>query len=457
MPSIDNTPFAATPAGKATLVGYPTAASGWFATAILCFLYTLSFVDRNIMVLLAEPVSRAMGLNDFQMSLLYGPAFAVIFALAGLPLGWAIDRFSRRSVIWLGVFVWSVTTTACGFAANFPQMFAARAGVGAGEAVLVPGSQSILADMFPPDRLALPLSIYGLGGKLGGGFSFVLGGLLILLFIPDDLYDLGMLGTFQGWQLIFITAGLPGVILAFAIFLIPEPARNRIDATSKRGGVSYLDYGWFVQRNFRFIGFQHCATVVLMVVMTGITTWSPAFFMRVHGWTSSDAGFWLGLVMMIGPVIGIPIHGVIADRLFRKGMHDAHLFYLTIMLLLGLPPAVAAYFVPDAWLSLCLLGLAMALIVAYLGLLPATLQLMVPGNMRGKAASVGMLVGALGGMTLGPVVVAVLTESVFQQPGAVGKSIATCVGFGIPVVAIMLTYARKPMRDAGHSKRVVSG
>jgi MFS family permease len=129
---------------------YPAPVQGWSAAFVLSFLYILSLLDRNIMVLLSEPVARDLGLSDFQLSLLYGPGFALLFAIAGLPLGWAIDRYSRRVVIWSGVLFWSLATMACGLGRNFGELLTARAGVGVGEAALVPGSQSILADMFPP-------------------------------------------------------------------------------------------------------------------------------------------------------------------------------------------------------------------------------------------------------------------------------------------------------------------
>lgn len=428
---------------------FPALDPGWIAVYILFFLYILSFVDRNILVLLSEYIAKDFGLSDFELSLLYGPAFAIVFALAGLPLGWAMDRFSRRVVIWACVCVWSLTTAACGLARDFPQLLLARAGVGAGEAGLTPGSQSILADMFPPHRSALPFSVFGLGGKMGAGLSFILGGFLIQLVPPSAVYDIFLFGERKGWQVIFLIVGLPGLLLALAIFLIPEPPRNRVLTVSDgQSAVSYREYLAYFSNNIRFFGNHHLAIILMMVVMTGIQTWTPSFLIRNFGWTAQDAGVWLGAALMVGSLIGIPIHGVLADRLFQGGRKDAHLVYMRYAVTLGTVPAAAAYFMPNPWISLVLIGISVGLIIAYIGLFPAALQYMVPGNMRGKAASIGLIAGGLGGMALGPVVVAVLTESVYGDPNMVGLSLATCMLIFLPLTCVALKFAEQPMRLA---------
>ena len=426
---------------------YPPSAQGWGAVGVLCVLYVLSLMDRNIMALLADAVGSELQLSDVELGLLYGAAFAIVYSIAGLPLGWAIDRFNRRVVIWAGVVCWSLSTVACGLSRNFAALFAARAGVGAGEAALVPGSQSILADMFPPDRLALPMSVYGLGAKIGGGLSFIIGGVLTVLFPVHQTFEILGLGTLKGWQLVFIAAGLPGLVISFAMFAIPEPARRRLSTPRASGKSTYGDYIRYMKENFRFFFGYHAGNIALLAVSNGISTWTPAFFSRVHGWSTDQIGSWLGLAMLIGPLIGIPIHGAVADHLFRRGKRDAHLYYFKRVLLASAVPAALAYVVESPWVALALITIAQSLLTGYIGLLSTSLQLMVPGDLRGKAASVALLIVGLAGMAFGPSLVGILTDRIFVDRSQVGSSLIVCIAVGLPLASALFGLAQKPMRE----------
>jgi MFS family permease len=160
---------------------YPPAAKGWYATAILAFMFWMSVLDRFIISLLVAPLRRDMGITDTQFALLNGTAFIVTFALLGLIAGALADRYSRRSIIFVGVAVWSLATAACGVTQNFGQLFLARIGVGAGEACLNPCATSMIADFFPRERLTLATAIYAIGGTAGAGMAFLVGGTIISL------------------------------------------------------------------------------------------------------------------------------------------------------------------------------------------------------------------------------------------------------------------------------------
>ena len=426
---------------------YPSSVQGWSAVFVLSLLYLLSMMDRNLMALLADAVGRDLRLGDVELGLLYGAAFAVLYSVAGLPLGWAIDRYPRRFVIWLGVVGWSLATTYCGLSRNFFELFASRAGVGIGEAALVPGSQSIIADLFPPSRLALPMSVYGLGNKVGGGLSFIIGGALTVLFPAAASFHILGLGEMKGWQMVFIVAGLPGLLISFIMFAIPEPERRRRSSGEETAKTTFGDYGRFIKKNFRFSFGYHTGSITTMMVSTSISTWTPTYFARVHGWGTDRIGSLLGIAMLVGPLIGIPLHGHFADRLFRAGRSDAHLHYFKVVLLMAIAPAMLVYVVPNPWMALALVALSQGLFAAYLGLLSTSLQLMVPGDLRGKAASVALLIVGIGGMSLGPPLIGFLTDYVFGDRQKIGLSMAVSIGLLLPLTIAILSLAQKPMRE----------
>lgn len=427
---------------------WPPARQAWTVVIVLLLLYVVSLLDRNIIALLAEPIREDLDLSDLRLSLLLGPAFAVSYAVGALPLGWAMDRYSRRFVVWCGVTVWSIASVASGLSRNFWQLFVSRSFVGAGESVLVPGSQSILADMFPPERLALPISIYSLGSKIGQGLSFFIGGLLTAAIIPAASYAVPFLGEIRGWQAIFIIVGLPGVLLALLVYLFPEPPRRRRLESGAGSPTGYGDYLRYAKRNARFLVSIHVAGVITTMVVAALAAWTPVYFMRTYHWPVDQVGLWLGVVIVAGPVTGLPLHGWIADRLFRRGVRDAHTRYLVWMILAAAGPLVGAYLVGNPWLSLALLCLGQAAIAAYVGLMPTALQLMVTGDLRGKAASVLLLATSLGGVSVGPMVVAAVSDWLMDDPEQIGRALAICVGFSLPVAALFYGMTLKPLRRA---------
>ena len=179
----------------------------WYVVGILMLFYALSFVDRQIIALLVEPMKADLGLSDVEMSLLGGLSFAIFYTIFGIPLGRLADSNSRRGLIAAGVVVWSLMTTLCGFASRFSHLLLLRMGVGLGEAALSPAAFSIIADYFPSHRRATALSIYSMGIYLGAGLAFTGGAILLgwaerITSLRGD-EPLLILGNIQPWQIVF--------------------------------------------------------------------------------------------------------------------------------------------------------------------------------------------------------------------------------------------------------------
>ena len=199
----------------------------WYVLGVLVLVYVLNFVDRQIITILAPDIKRDLGLNDADIGFLYGTAFAVFYALFGIPLGRLADSWSRVRLLTIGLGLWSAMTALSGFARNGVALGAARMGVGVGEATASPSAYSLIADLFPRSKRGTALAIYSSGLYLGGGISLMIGGGVVQGWnraFPGG----GPLGL-VGWQAAFLAVGLPGLLLAGWISTLREPVRGLVD------------------------------------------------------------------------------------------------------------------------------------------------------------------------------------------------------------------------------------
>ena len=199
----------------------------WYVLGILVLVYVLNFVDRQILSILANDIKADLGLSDADLGFLYGTAFAVFYALFGIPLGRLADSWRRVRLMSLGLALWSLMTALSGFARNGMQLTGARIGVGVGEATASPAAYSLIADLFPQRLRATALAIYSSGLYLGGGLSLLVGGLIVERW--NVAYPGGGPLGMVGWQAAFMAVGLPGLLLALLVMTIREPVRGAID------------------------------------------------------------------------------------------------------------------------------------------------------------------------------------------------------------------------------------
>ncbi len=202
-------------------------AYSWYALSVLVLIYILNFVDRQILSILANDIKADLNLSDADLGFLYGTAFAVFYALFGIPLGKLADSWHRVRLMTIGLALWSLMTAVSGFARNGAALTVARIGVGVGEATASPSAYSLISDYFPARLRATALAIYSSGLYIGGGISLLIGGLVVENWnaaFPDG----GPLGM-AGWQAAFVAVGLPGLLLAIWVLTLREPVRGEID------------------------------------------------------------------------------------------------------------------------------------------------------------------------------------------------------------------------------------
>lgn len=419
-------------------------AGGARLTVALCTLaYLLSNVDRQIIGLLIKPIEADLHLSDTQFGLLQGLAFALLYATVGIPIAAAADRASRPMIMGLGIAVWSLATAACGFARSFPQILLARATVGVGEAALSPAAYSLIADLFPRAQLGRATGFYSLGSFLGATCAFLIGGALIAALGEGQAYHL--LGhDFHGWQIVFLIVGLPGLPLAAAVASwVAEPRRSREDAPQpNRPGIgatwSHLacNKAIFVPL---LVGYPLYATA--LYVLLG---WSPAFLIRVMGYTTGHAGTWLGLVSLTASGAGVMLAGTMTDHQIRRGNSGAP-FGIGILGAVGLGLSMLMLaLLPIGFASLAFL--ACGLFFAAMPMAPsiAVIQIAVPPAMRSRVSALLLFCNNLIGLTCGNLAVGWLDDHALGGPIGVRLSVPIVVG-GAALLAIpFLIAGRRP-------------
>src|ERR1700726_4429522 len=216
---------------------YPRRSYAWSVVAILIATAVLSYTDRQVLSLLVDPIRGELGISDTQVSLLLGTAFAVVYGIAGIPLGFLADRTSRRNLMFAGVLVWSCGTLACGFSQTFGQLFAARIVVGLGEAVLSPAAISLISDYFPPSRRGTAVGFFLSGIAMGSGAAILIGG-GVMHAVESGALAATALASEAPWRTVLLMIGGPGLLWALVILLIREPIRRATETVPVSGSVA---------------------------------------------------------------------------------------------------------------------------------------------------------------------------------------------------------------------------
>jgi MFS family permease len=391
-------------------------ASGWLLV-VLTLAYMLSFLDRMVVNLLVEPMKRDLGLGDTQVSLLMGFSFALFYTLCGLPLGRLADRTHRRNLIAGAIALWSLMTVACGLARSYGALFAARVGVGAGEAALTPAATSMIADSVPRERLGRALGIYALGIYAGSGVALLVGALAIRLAGVQDDWVLPLVGAIRPWQLVFMIVGLPGLLVAAAVLLLREPPRR--DTTV----ASWADVrAWMASRRRVLVG-HHVGFGLLALVAYAGAAWMPSAFVRSFGWTVVHAAVMQGAATAVFSVAGCISGGWLSDRFARTGGAVARL-RVGVIGAVGLAVSAAAFaWAPGATLAMVAIVPLLFFAAFPFGAASATLADLAPSNMRGTVSAAYLFCISVIGIGIGPTAVALVTDHVFHDPAQLRASI----------------------------------
>jgi MFS family permease len=418
----------------------------WYLVGVLCVAYTLSFVDRMILALLVEPIKRDLGISDTQVGLLHGFAFAIFYTTLGVPIARLADRTDRRRLIAAGIAFWSAMTALCGLARGFWELFLARIGVGVGEASLSPAAFSMLADAFPADRLGRALGVYSSAIFAGAGIALLVGGGVAAAAASAAAVHLPLVGAVQPWQLTFIVVGAPGLLVALWVLSLREPPRRGVAIAARQEPLAAV-FGW-MRRHARAYGCHFAGFALLALVFNATIAWLPSVFVRVHGWSSGQAAFWIGSLLLVCGTTGIVAGGFAADAWRRRGKPDGSMRVGLTSALGVLPFAAAVPAAASPWMAVALLGPLLFFSAFAFGAAAAGLQWLTPPAMRAQVSALFLFVNNLVGIGAGPVAVALLTDRVFGAPESVGMSLAI-VGAVAAALAAVVQWAGIRAFDEG--------
>jgi len=404
---------------------------------VLTVLMTLNYVDRQVINILAEPIKRELLISDTQLGLLTGLAFALFFAVVGLPLARLAERTNRVRIITISAAVWSLFTAAGGLAVGFPFLLATRMGVAVGEGGLAGPANALICDLFPRGRRAAAIARFYLGIPLGGLLGLSLG---------------GVVGTAFGWRAALIGLGLPGLIIAgLAALVLRDPRKERMVAdTSSRQPYRQVLRHLLSKRTYVLCAL---ASAISSFLNNGKIAFVSAFFFRVHGdglpalaqWCASRTGVTiapralvgvgLGLVLGLGGLVGTWLGGRLADILAR---HSARAFML-------IPAAATVLCAPLYWLvfQLSSAGAALLLLFAptvlgymFYGPMHATLQSLVRPAIRPTSTALHLFIVALLGVGGLPVALGALSDHFAVTQGS-AEGLRSALEWMIPAVAVV--------------------
>lgn len=378
-----------------------------YVLGALLIVYTFNFIDRVVIGIIQEPIKAEFGLTDFQLGLLGGPAFAILYTLLGIPIARLAERTNRMTVLSVCVGLWSLMTAACGFAVNYATLFAARVGVSIGEAGCTPPANSVISDYFPAERRASALSIYALGIPLGSMIAAVGG---------------GWIATEVGWREAFIWLGVPGVLLALIVKLtVKEPPRAapKTEAPSFVSAVAAL----IKKPTFWNVAF---GSALASFVGYGVGQYLTSFMIRTHNFSLFNAAVIIGVILGLCAAIGTFTSGFLADRISKR--HPNALSWLPALgFAIATPLYLLAFVLPNFWWAMPALMVAAITHYFYLGPMYAVTQGVVEPRMRATAVAVLLFVVNLLGYGLGPPVIGALSDYLANtQLAPLGLSIELC-------------------------------
>jgi predicted MFS family arabinose efflux permease len=396
-----------TDAAAPAFQGFGTKSYRAYVLGALLVVYTFNFIDRVVIGIIQEPIKAEFQLTDFELGLLGGPAFAILYTLLGIPIARLAERSNRMTILAICLGLWSAMTAACGFAVNYATLLMARVGVSIGEAGCTPPANSVISDYFPPERRATALSIYALGIPIGSMIAAVGG---------------GWIATEVGWREAFIWLGVPGVLLALIVKLtVKEPPRS----------APTTDTPSFLTAFAALAGkatFWHVAlgSALASFVGYGVGQYLTSFMIRTHGFTLFEGATLVGVVLGLCAAIGTFTSGFLADRISRR--HPNALAWLPALgFAVATPLYILAFVLPSIWLAMPALMIGAVMHYFYLGPMYAVTQGVVAPRMRATAVAVLLFIVNLIGYGMGPPAIGALSDFLANgQLAAAGLSPEIC-------------------------------
>jgi MFS family permease len=424
----------------ATTFDFPPRGTAWRSAIIIFVITAIAMADRMSIAMLIGPIKKDFGIGDFQASLLVGAAFTSFYVLFLIPIGFAADRFSRRKVLAVCLFLWSLATISCGWATGFAMLFVMRMLVGAGEAGLAPSVHGIIGDSFPRDAMAKPMALQGIGFQVGAAMGVAAAGAILAAAGAGKFAGVPIIGDMPGWRTAFILIGLLGVIALALIPLLHDPKEQRAQTglVSGDGDAAFLP---FLKANKALVGLALFAAGFSAMGLGAVTAWVPEYLQRVQGVPPMQTGAALGSLLLLAAFAGQGTYGVIVDWLSKRGVLDATIKVGLWPVALSVPIAWLAFTAQGssaffAWLTVLLICIAPCNAISN-----TIIQQIAPPALRSRLAALSIFAVSVIGFTLGPALVGWLSQYVFGE-ARLGDALQLVITGAMALTLLMLVALR---------------
>ena len=435
---------------------YPNTAYAWYVVVLLMFFYVLSFMDRQIIAVLIEPIKADLELSDVQISLLGGLSFTIFYSTAGVFVGRLADSLNRPLLIAVGVFVWSLTTALCGVASKFWQLLILRMGVGLGESALLPSTLSLLTDYFPAHRRATPTSVFLLGAPFGIGLSFAAGGYLLGVAqdinTADGWADVILVGGTAAWQLVLLFLGVLGMLMTLALWSVREPRNMKLPASGQKKQItsraaSLDEVKDYARKNWVAISALYIGMALISLAAYAQGFWDITFLSRTYDLDPTEITFAYGMVQLFGGFSGMLVGGILADKLTNRGVAGASMVMVVAGAAITTPfsfiyPLADSPSTALTFMVLAIFGSSMTFACA-----ASALQRVFPASMIGLGAGIYYFISNAVGIGVGPTAVAAITDYLFQDPEMIRYSLAAVSGISRALAFVVVLAGLKAYKD----------
>ncbi|MDB5685708.1 MAG: hypothetical protein JWR77_297 [Rhizorhabdus sp.] len=399
---------------------------------LLLLVYIVNYADRMIIGVVGESIKHDLSLTDTQLGLLGGTSFTILYVLMSFPAGRLVERYSRVSIIWVAVALWSAATALCGGAQNYTQLLLCRAAVGMGEGGFIPAVLSLLSDYFPPNKRASAYSMVVFGLPIGGVIGAMLG---------------GWMAVHYGWQWAFVVIGIPGLILSLIVArTLHEPPRGHSEPhrviSEEAPSIPVV-----IRTLLGNGAFLHLAVAagLVQIVAYAIALFLFPYLTRNFGLGYAQAGAIVGIVNGLSTALGILGGGLLADRL---GKRDVRWYALApcIGMLIAMPLYLIALTQTASWLiAVLLLFIPATIVPAFSPTIATTVQSLVEPRMRGTTAAISSALAHIISLGFGAAITGFASDyfgaRAFHAAGGVGDYTLACVLHPTPALADICTAA----------------
>jgi MFS family permease len=423
----------------------PASRRAWWVVAVLALTWMFAYIDRIVIIILTSAIRHDLDITDTQVSLLQGASFSLFFAVAALPLGWVADRTNRRNLLLAGGLLWTAMTAACGLAQDYWQLFAARVGLGIGEACLVPVSFSLLADLFAPSQRGRAIGFVYLGSPLGTSFAAIGAG-AVLAVIGDAPVTLPLLGPLAPWRMVFVCASGASLLATLLLLTVEEPLRAESSTMVRQNASNAAErsFGSYLRQNAKACSCMFGAFTLLFVAMYPVAYWTPVVLIRIFHMRVAEVGFLHGTINLLTAGAGSIVGGFMSDLLVRKRPVDGRFVGGFIALPMAVSICLLAFGSTVLWV---LAGYALSLLLsgAAFSMAYGAVQEMYPNRLRSQAFALNQLLGNVFG-GLSPTAVAFFTDSVFRNDLRANWSIGTVAIPSLLVSALLIALGLEAYR-----------